>query len=69
DFWLPLCSTPSCFVKTKPPFRLEKAGGVQNCTRTARLFVRKAAYFASSSLAGGYYTWFLVRSFEAPPPV
>ena len=42
-----------CFVKTKPPFRLEKAGGVRNCNQTAYSFVRKAAYFASSSLAGG----------------
>ena len=24
-----------CFVKTKPPFRLEKAGGVANCNQTA----------------------------------
>jgi len=33
--------------KTKPLSK--ESGGVDNCTQTARLFVRKAAYLASSS--------------------
>ena len=34
-----------------------ESGGASNCKETARLFVRKAAYFASSSINGGYFSF------------
>ena len=40
-----LCSTPSRFVKTKPPFWSEKAEDVESCTQTVRLFVRKSGLY------------------------
>ncbi len=40
-----LCSTPSRFVKTKPPFWSEKAEDVESCTRTVHLFVGRNRLF------------------------
>ena len=40
-----LCSTPSRFVKTKPPFGSEKAEDVESCTRTVHLFVGRNRLF------------------------